>query len=140
MKLPVSGITFQRPIFQLGFANSKALQISTAKADAAHSKIQQARAATIPSLTYTGSYYRLSDNVKPFETSFFTVPVLLNQTLNKVSLSEPVFTGLRALNTIRATEFLEKAARFDLEKDKKDVQLNLLTAAINLYKLQEARH
>lgn len=125
-------------VVQLGMANSKALQISAAKASVAHSKIQQAKATTIPSLTYSGSYYRLSDNVTPFETPLFTVPVLLNQTLSKVSLSEPIFTGLRALNTIRATEYLEKAAKFDLEKDKKDVQLNLLSAALNLYKLQEA--
>lgn len=126
-------------VVQLGMANSKSLQISMAKAAVAHSKTQQARVSTIPSLNYTGSYYRLSDNITPFETPLFTVPVLLNQTLNRVSISEPVFTGLRALNTIRATEFLEKAAKLDLEKDKKEVQLNLLTAALNLYKLQEAR-
>lgn len=126
-------------VVQLGMANSKTLQISMARADVAHSKTQQARSTTIPSLNYTGSYYRLSDNVTPFETPLFTIPILLNQTLNKVSISEPIFTGFRALNTIKATEFLEKAARIDLEKDKKDVQLNLLTAAINLYKLQEAR-
>ncbi len=125
-------------VVQLGMANSKQLQISIAKADVAHSRINQAKVSTIPSLTYTGSYYRLSDNVTPFETPLFTIPILVNQTLSRVSLSQPVFTGLRALNTIRATEFLENAARFDLEKDKKDVQLNLLTASINLYKLQEA--
>ena len=126
-------------VVQLGTANSHLLQISVAKTQVAHSKIQQAKATTIPSLTYTGSYYRLSDNIEPFETPLFTVPILLNQTLNRISLSEPVFTGLRALNTIRATEFLEKAAQLDFEKDKKEVQLNLLTAAIHLYKLQEAR-
>ena len=126
-------------VVQLGMANSKSLQVSEAKAGIAHSKTQQAMSSTIPSLSYTGSYYRLSDNIKPFETPLFTFPILLNQTLNRVSISEPVFTGFRALNTIRATEFLEKAARFDLEKDRKDMQLNLLTAAINLYKLQEAR-
>lgn len=125
-------------VVQFGMANSKALQISVSKAGVAHTRIRQASSSTIPSLTYAGSYYRLSNNVTPFETPLFTVPVLLNQTLNRISLSEPVFTGLRALNTIRATEFLEKAAKFDLEKDKKEVQLNLLTAALNLYKLQEA--
>lgn len=126
-------------VVQMGMANSKQLQISMAKADATHSKISQAKVSTIPSLSYTASYFRLSDNITPFETPLFTVPVLLNQTLSRVSLSEPVFTGLRALNTIRATTFLENAARFDLEKDKKDVQLNLLTAALNLYKLEAAR-
>ncbi|MBP6827524.1 MAG: TolC family protein [Saprospiraceae bacterium] len=126
-------------VVTLGMANSKQIQVSAARTEAAGARTRQARSSTVPTLSYTGSYYRLSDNIEPFETSFFTVPVLLNQVNNRLSISEPVFTGLRALNTIRATEFLEKAARYDLEKDKKEIQINLLTAAINLYKLQEAR-
>ena len=126
-------------VVTLGLANSKQIQVSAARTEAAGARTRQARSSTVPTLSYTGSYYRLSDNIKPFETSFFTVPVLLNQVNNRLSISEPVFTGLRALNTIRATEFLENAARYDLEKDKKEIQINLLTAAINLYKLQEAR-
>ena len=126
-------------VVQLGMANSKQLRISTARSDIAQAKTKQALSQTIPTLSYTGSYYRLSDNITPFETPLFTIPVLLNQTLNRVSLSEPVFTGLRALNTIRATEFLEKAAQLDLERDKKEVQVNLLASAIQVYKLEEAR-
>jgi outer membrane protein TolC len=126
-------------VVQIGMANSKQLRISTARSEIAQSRTKQALSSTIPTLTYTGSYYRLSDNITPFETPLFTIPVLLNQTLNRVSLSEPVFTGLRALNTIRATEFLEKAAQFDLERDKKEVQVNLLSSAIQVYKLEEAR-
>ncbi len=134
---PVRTLTLDE-VTSLGMANSKQLQVSTARAEAAHARTRQTRATTIPSLNYTGSYYRLSNNITPFETPAFTIPVLLNQTLSRISISEPVFTGLRALNTIRATEFLENAVRFDLERDKKEVQLNLLGAAINLYKLQEA--
>jgi outer membrane protein TolC len=126
-------------VVQLGLANSKQLRISMARSEIAQSRTKQALASTIPSLTYTGSYYRLSDNITPFETPLFSIPILLNQTLNRVSLSEPVFTGLRALNTIRATEFLEKAAQFDYERDKKEVQVNLLATAIQVYKLEEAR-
>ena len=125
-------------VVQLGLANSKQLQLSATRTDIAQTKTRQALASTVPSLTYSGSYYRLSDNITPFETPLFTMPVLLNQTLNRVSISEPVFTGLRALNTIRATEFLENAARFDLERDKKEVQLNLIGSAIQVYKLEEA--
>lgn len=126
-------------VVQLGWANSKQLKLSATRSEIAQTKTKQARSSTIPTLNYSGSYYRLSDNITPFETPLFTFPVLLNQTLNRLSISEPVFTGLRALNTIRATEFLEKAAQFDLERDKKEVQMNLLSAAIQLYKLEEAR-
>lgn len=134
---PVRTLTLDE-VTTLGLANSKQLQASAARADAAHARTLQNRATTVPGVAYNGSYYRLSDNIVPFESSFFTIPVLLNQTTNRISVSEPVFTGLRALNTIRAAEFLENAARFDFEKDRKEVQLNLLGAAINLYKLQEA--
>ena len=126
-------------VVQLGWANSKQLKVSATRSEIAQTKTKQAWSSTIPTLNYSGSYYRLSDNITPFETPLFTFPVLLNQTLSRLSISEPLFTGLRALNTIKATEFLEKAAQFDLERDKKEVQLNLLSAAIQLYKLEEAR-
>lgn len=131
-------------VIDLGLANSKSLQISSAKAAAAQAKTAQTHDATFPTMSYNGSYARLSENIDPFaitlpsgETQVLN-PVIPNQYLNRLSITEPVFTGLRALNTIRATEFLEQAARFDLERDRKDVQLNLTAAAINLYKLQSA--
>lgn len=131
-------------VIDLGLANSKSLQISSAKAAAAQAKTAQTHDATFPTVSYNGSYARLSENIDPFaitlpsgETQVLN-PVIPNQYLNRLSITEPVFTGLRALNTIRATEFLEQAARFDLERDRKDVQLNLTAAAINLYKLQSA--
>lgn len=134
-------------VIDLGLANSKSLQISSAKAAAAQAKTAQTHDATFPTVSYNGSYARLSENIDPFaitlpsgETQVLN-PVIPNQYLNRLSITEPVFTGLRALNTIRATEFLEQAARFDLERDRKDVQLNLTAAAINLYSMlgREAR-
>ncbi|HNM25470.1 MAG TPA: TolC family protein [Saprospiraceae bacterium] len=131
-------------VIDLGLANSKALQISGAKAAAAQSKTAQTHDATFPTVSYNGSYTRLSENIDPFSITLpngenkVLNPVIPNQYLNRLSVTEPVFTGLRAINTIRATEFLEQAARFDFEKDRKDVQLNLTAAAINLYKLQSA--
>jgi outer membrane protein len=126
-------------VVSLGLGNSRQLQVSAAKVAAAQAKIAQYRDQFVPSLTYTGSYYRLSDNVTPLETPLFTVPVLLNQTQNRFSLSETVFTGFRAKNTIEAGTFLANAARYDADRDKADVKINLISATLNLYKLQEAR-
>jgi outer membrane protein TolC len=132
-------------VVQMGLANSKQVQASAARLAAAQAKTLQSRDATIPSLSYTGSYTRLSTNVSPFifhapnGSDIVLNPIIPNNYLNRLSVSEYVFTGLRALNTVKASGFLENAIRFDAEKDKKDVQLNLLNAAVNLYKLQEAR-
>lgn len=128
-----------------GLANSKTVKIAEAKSAAAHAKTGQYKDAFVPALTYTGSYARLSDNVDPFSitlpdgTEKVLNPLILNQYTNRISLSEPVFTGFRALNTIRAAEFLERAAQLDIVKDRSEAQLNLLNAALNLFKLQELR-
>jgi outer membrane protein TolC len=132
-------------VVQLGLTNSKQLQVSAAKLVAAQAKTLQSRDATIPSIGYTGSYTRLSTNVQPFVfhtpsgSDLVLNPIIPNNYVNRLSLSEYVFTGFRALNTVKANVFLENAVHFDAEKDKKDVLLNLLNAAVNLYKLQEAR-
>lgn len=126
-------------VVKLGLPNSRQLQLSRANLNAAEAKVAQYRDQLIPSLTYSGSYYRLSDNVTPFETPLFSVPVLLNQTQNRLSLSETVFTGFRAKNFIEAGTYLANAASLDADRDLADVKLNLLSAALNLYKLQEAR-
>lgn len=126
-------------VVQLGVSHSRQLQVSNAKVLAAQARIAQYRDQLVPAINYSGSYYRLSDNVTPFETPFFSVPVLLNQSQHRVALSETIFTGFRAKNTIEAGVFLANAARFDAARDQADVKLNLIAAALNLYKLQEAR-
>lgn len=132
-------------VVQLGLSNSKQLQISNAKVAAAHAKTNQLHDAFVPALTYTGAYNRLSGNVPEFG---FTLPsgeykvlnpLIVNQFSNKIGISEAVFTGFRALNALKGNEFLENAARIDVERDQKEVHLNLISAGINLYKLQEAQ-
>ncbi|MBU6340275.1 MAG: TolC family protein [Bacteroidetes bacterium] len=132
-------------LVQLGLANSKQLQISQAKVAAAHAKTNQLHDAFVPALSYSGAYNRVSANVPEF--GFFLPsgeykilnPLILNQFSNRLSISESVFTGFRALNALKANEFLENASKTDAERDQKDVHLNLLAAGINLYKLQEAQ-
>lgn len=125
-------------VLQAGLDNSRQLQVSAARIAAAQAKVAQYRDQLAPSLVYSGSYYRLSDNITPFETPLFSIPVLNNQTQNRIALSETVFTGFRAKNTIEAGTFLANAAKFDADRDKADVKINLISAALNLYKLQEA--
>lgn len=127
-----------------GMANSKQLQASVARSAAVHAKTSQYKDSFVPAITYTGGYSRLSENVEPFGftlpdgTKQVLNPLIPNQYTNRLSVSETVFTGFRAVNTIKASEFLERAAQLDVEKDRAELRFNLLNAAMNLYKLQEA--
>lgn len=132
-------------VLAAGLANSKQIQIAAARSAAAHAKTGQYKDTFVPSLTYTGKYERLSENIPTFSitlpdgTQKVLNPVIPNQYTNRITLSEPVFTGFRAVNTVHSAEFLEKAAQFDAVRDRAEVQLNLIAAALNLYKLQEIR-
>ena len=127
---------------RLGLENSKQLKVSGTKLDAAKAKRLQYWNAQIPAVTYTGNYARLSDNVAPFTirtpTGGETVlnPQILNQFTNRLSVSQVVFAGYRAIRFYESSQFLEKAAALDIDKDKIEVKNNIVAAFYNLYKLQ----
>ena len=127
---------------RLGLENSKQLKVSGTKLDVAKAKRLQYWNAQIPAVTYTGNYARLSDNVAPFTirtpTGGETVlnPQILNQFTNRLSVSQVVFAGYRAIRFYESSQFLEKAAALDIDKDKIEVKNNIVAAFYNLYKLQ----
>lgn len=145
---PVRVITLDEAV-QLGIQNSKTLRADAAKQVAAHAKTQQYFTAQIPAITLNSSYSRLSDNITPF-----TIPVpdgnggynvqalnpqILNQYSNRLSLQEILFTGGRARNFFASSGYLETAISLDADKDRLEVQNNLVAAILNLYKLQASK-
>ena len=127
---------------RLGLENSKQLKVSGTKLDVAKTKRLQYWNAQIPNVMYTGNYARLSDNIAPFTirtpTGAETVlnPQILNQFTNRLSVSQVVFAGYRAIRFYESSQFLEKAAALDIDKDKIEVKNNIVAAFYNLYKLQ----
>ena len=127
----------------LGLNNSKQLKISGAKLDITKAKRLQYWNAQIPTVTYTGNYSHLSDNISPFVVGFPTGqitlnPQILNQFTNRLSASQIVFGGFRAIRFYESSEFLEKAAALDIDKDKVEVKNNIVSACYNLHKLQSS--
>lgn len=120
---------------QLGMSNSKQLKVTGTKLDIAKAKRSQYWNAQIPNVTLNSSYYRLSDNVDPFKLGAFEIPQIINQTTNRLSASQIVFSGFRAIRFYESSEFLEKAATLDIDKDKIEVKNNIVSAYLNLYKL-----
>ncbi len=59
-------------------------------------------------------------------------------TLGMATAKLPLFAGLKIRNGVHSAEYLENAAKLDVEAQKSEVILNLVNAYINLYKAQEA--
>ena len=126
---------------RLGLDNSKQLKVAGTKLDIAKAKRLQYWNAQVPAVTYTGNYSHLSDNITPFVVRFPTGettlnPQILNQFTNRLSVSQIVFAGYRAIRFYESSEFLEKAAALDIDKDKIEIKNNIVAAFYNLYKLQ----
>ncbi len=121
---------------QLGLSNSKQLKVTGTKLDIAKAKRTQYWNAQIPTVTLNSSYYRLSDNVAPFALGNFEIPQIINQSTNRLSANQVVFAGFRAIRFYESSEFLEKAAALDIDKDKIEIKNNIVSAYLNLYKLR----
>jgi outer membrane protein TolC len=137
----IKTLTIEEAI-DLGLNSSKQLKLTGAKLDVAKAKRLQYLNAQIPNVTLNSSYYRLSDNVEPFALRSpqgdFVIPQIINQYTNRLSASQVVFGGLRAVNFYESSKFLEKAAELDIDKDKIEVKNNIAAAYLNLYKLQSS--
>ena len=124
---------------KLGLDNSKQLKATGTKLDIAKAKRLQYWNAQVPTVALNMSYNRLSNNVDPFVARFpggdFIVPQIVNQNVNRLSVSQVVFSGFRAIRFYESSEFLEKAAALDVDKDKIEVRNNIISAYLNLYKL-----
>lgn len=130
----------------LGLQNSKVLQISSAKLEAIHARVTQIKNQLLPSVNLSTNYTRISNNVTPFTVRFSPSspevvlnPQILNQSYNRIGIQYGIFTGSRAVNTLKSTEFLEKASVLDAEKDKAEVRLNLINAYFSYSKLRASK-
>lgn len=127
---------------KLGLENSKSLKIAFEKDLVMKAKVQQVKNQLLPNLTASTNYTRISDNIDPFKVKLNATapevilnPQILNQSYNKLGLQYGVFTGFRAINTLKSFEFLEKATAFDVEKEQSDIKMNLINSYYAFYKL-----
>jgi len=124
---------------------SKLLKIDCAKVDEARAKYMQAYNQQLPSAYMSGSYVRVSDNIKPFTiqnsagTKLELNPQILNQYYSTVSVSEVLYAGNKTKLAIQSMKLLENASRMDARKDKNDIIFNTINAYYNLYKIGQTR-
>lgn len=130
---------------KLGVDNSKMLKMSQAKVDVMKARAAQVKSQFIPNVGVSATYQRISDNIKELTVPFpglgeFTLnPQILNQFYNRASVQYPVFTGFRAINTLKSLEYLERATELDYAKDESDVRNNIINAYLNHYKTLQSQ-
>ncbi len=124
---------------EIGLQQSKVLLASSKTVDAASARASDVNTALLPSLTFEGSYQRLSE-VNPFEVvvPFSPAPVILSPIVLdnyklKLSLRQPVFTGFRLRSNARAAEFAAQAAEYEHHSNRVGLILNIKNAYWMLY-------
>ena len=115
------------------------LQASRAKVDAADARASETTTALLPQLKLTGRAAELSD-VPAYS---LTLPGIGTKTIFpsitenysvRLTLQQPVFTGLKLLKTREMASLNSGATQQDFNKDRADLILNVTTAYWNLYR------
>ena len=104
---------------RLGLASDAGLRVDAMEAGIADARLRELQGQYLPSVILQGGYSRLSDvapgsmsvNLGPAGQQTITFPSSLdNSTSVRLSVQQPLFTGLRIASTIRQAEALRGAA------------------------------
>ena len=135
-------LTLQESL-EIGMKNSKDLKISHSKVIGSDAKVTEAGAQLLPQIKFGASYTRLS-SIPPFEVSLpiFPAPiqispVILNNYNLRLSLQQPIFTGLKLWSYKSAAENNYKAEKLDYTKERNEVAYKIESAFWNYYKAEQ---
>jgi outer membrane protein len=124
---------------EIGLKNSKTLNISKSKVEAAQEKSKEVDAGMLPALKFAGGYTRLSP-IDPFSInmpgigSYTLSPSILNNYTAKLSLIQPIYTGSRLSSNSDLIENLANATVEDLNQSKSQLILDIKNSYWTLYK------
>ncbi len=130
---------------QIGLENSKSLHSSLMKVEAADAKSGETNASRLPTVRVGGSYTRLSD-VPPFDLGPFppfvnepvTIsPSVLNNYTLRLSVQQPLFTGMRLTGSSDVAGYMAEATSQDFTHDRAELIYSIKASYWNLYKVLE---
>ncbi len=139
-------LTLQESI-ELGLQNSKDLIISQSKLRSSNAKLSEVNSMFLPQLKLMANYTRLSGNVPPFEvtTPFSPQPIkisdpVINNYNLRLSLQQPLFTGLKLLSSQKAAEHNYNAVESEYSREMNETAINIHRAFWNYYRAQEVKN
>ena len=127
----------------IGKQHSRTLKASSAKAEGASARADEANSVLFPSVKVDGSYRRLSE-VPPWAVGLpgLGAPIVIfpfipnNYTLH-AGVQQPIFTGFKLGSNLQAAELLAKAASLDRINDESDLVLAIIVAYWTLHQARE---
>ncbi len=128
---------------QLGLENSKDLKISKAKLTGAEAQVTAATSQLLPQLNFSASYMRLS-NIPAFAISLPQIlpkpvvisPVILDNYMMKLTLQQPLFTGLRLFSLRSAAKSNYEASQYDYNGSMNETALKIQNSFWSFYKAE----
>jgi outer membrane protein TolC len=134
---------------RLGLANNQTLRSSRAGVQLAGAREREAVIGRLPSLKLSGGYTRVNE-IDPFVFTFPSppgqlprietiVPSIPNNYSARLSLQQPLFTGLRLQSIGAIASDNSQAARQDYARDQAQLIYNVKNSYWNLYRVIEAR-
>ena len=131
---------------RLGLEQNVRLRSADAQLAEARAALGEARAARFPSVNAQATYTRLSDNITEvdfqfpgLDTTFTILPVELNRYHTEISIEQPLFTGFRIRDQIRAADRQASAAEALRSQEEADLALEIRTAYWQLAQATEIR-
>ncbi len=126
---------------KMGLENSKDMKISQAKLKSSEAQITAATSQLLPQLSFSASYMRLS-NIPAFSIALPAIlpkpvvisPVILNNYTMKLTLQQPIFTGLRLVSMRSAAKSNYEASEFDYNGNMNETALKIQNSFWNYYK------
>ena len=147
LSIPVLQVKAQTPVVAqsytleqcIDYALKNNIQIKQTELNAELSEVNltQSKANLLPSLSGNASHsYNIGRTVDRFTNQFADAEVL-SQNFS-LSTDVTLFSGLQNINTIKENKFNYLAGKYDVEKMKNDVALNIATAYLQILYSMEA--
>ena len=129
-------INLQQAI-DLSVKSSNNLKIADSKVLQAGADLQEAKDRKLPNASVSASYLRLSSanvDLKSAQNNSRPSPKVNQAVYGIANVTMPLYAGGRIRYGIESAQYLEKAAKFNVENDKESVVYNTIQAYTNLYK------
>jgi len=136
---------------ELGVANSKQLAISSGKVKEAQARTAQASDKIWPEVGISGTFLHVNTPNISFsqpadnnggsssDSPLAAFTKLHNVALLQATASMPVFSGFRYRNNRMMSEYLEQAAKYDVQTTRGTVTLNTIKAVYQYFEMLETR-
>ncbi|WCT12408.1 TolC family protein [Mucilaginibacter jinjuensis] len=126
---------------KLGLDNSKTLKLSQSKIDQAVSQYKQAKDKALPTASASFMYTRaqIPANTLAFGDQSFSLPKSANANLGTVSADELIWGGGKLRLAQQSTDLLVKISKLDIDKDKEDITIDIISEYYNLYRILQSQ-